>query len=103
MKIRVNDEVVVLSGDDRGKRGKVHRSIPREGRLLVEGVNVEKRHMKARANIRQAGIIEREAPVSVSKVMLICSKCHQPTRVGFRVLEDKSKVRVCKKCGEVID
>ena len=103
MKIRVNDEVVVLGGDDRGKRGKVHRSFPREGRLLVEGVNVEKRHMKARANIRQAGIIEREAPVSVSKVMLVCSKCHQPTRVGFRVLEDKSKVRVCKKCREVID
>jgi len=101
--IRKNDEVVVITGDDQGKRGKVHRAFPKENRLLVEGVNMVKRHMKPRANIRQAGIIEREAPIDISNVMLICTKCSKPTRVGFRVLEDKSRVRVCKKCHEVID
>jgi large subunit ribosomal protein L24 len=103
MNIRKNDEVLVIRGDDQGKKGKVHRCIPRENRILVEGVNMGKRHMKPRANIKQAGIIEREAPIHLSKVMLICSKCHKPTRVGFRVLDNKSKVRVCKECGEVID
>ncbi len=103
MNIRRGDEVLVISGDDRGKRGKVHRSIPRVNRLVVEGVNMEKRHMKPRGNIKQAGIIEREAPINISSVMLVCTKCHQPTRVGFRVLGDKRRVRACKKCGEVID
>lgn len=103
MKIRVNDEVMVVSGADRGKKGKVHRSFPQEGRIQVEGVNVGKRHMKARGNIRQAGIVEFEAPIPVSKVMLICTKCHKLTRVGHGVLEDNTKVRVCKKCHEVID
>lgn len=103
MKIRRNDEVLVITGDDRGKKGKVHRYYPREDRLVVEGVNMVKRHMKPRGNIRQAGIIEREAPIHVSDVMLICTKCNKPTRVGFRILEDKSKVRVCNKCHEVID
>jgi large subunit ribosomal protein L24 len=103
MNIRKNDEVLVIRGDDRGKKGKVHHCIPRENRLLVEGVNMGKRHMKPRGNVQQAGIIEREAPLHISKVMLICSKCHQPTRVGFRILGDKSKVRVCKECHEVID
>ena len=103
MKIRRNDEVLVITGDDRGKKGKVHRYYPREDRLVVEGVNMVKRHMKPRGNIRQAGIIEREAPIHISDVMLICTKCNKPTRVGFRILEDKSKVRVCSKCHEVID
>ncbi len=103
MKIRTNDEVLVIRGDDRGKKGKVHRSYPREDRVLVEGVNVVKRHMKPRGNLRQTGIIESEAPIAVSKVMLVCTKCHQATRVGFRILENKTKVRVCRACGEVID
>ncbi len=103
MNIRKNDEVLVMTGDDRGKRGKVHHSFPRENRVLVEGINMVKRHMKPRANIRQAGIIEREAPIDASNVMLVCTKCHKPTRVEFRVLEDKSSVRVCKNCHEVID
>ena len=103
MKIRRDDEVLVITGDDRGKKGKVRRYYPREDRLVVEGVNMVKRHMKPRANIRQAGIIEREAPIHVSDVMLIFSKCDKPTRVGFLTLEDKTRVRVCKKCHEVID
>ena len=103
MKIRKNDEVLVIRGDDRGKRGKVHRSFPRDDRILVEGVNFVKRHMRPRPNVKQAGIVEREAPIHVSSVMLLCSKCHRPTRVGFRILEDGSKVRSCRRCGEVID
>jgi large subunit ribosomal protein L24 len=103
VKIRKNDEVLVIRGDDRGKRGRVHRSFPDENRILVEGVNFVKRHTKPRPNIRQAGIIEREAPIHVSNVMLVCSKCHNPTRVGFRQLDDSSKVRVCRECNEVID
>ena len=103
MNIRKNDEVLVITGDDRGKKGKVHHSFPQENRLLVEGVNMGKRHMKPRGNIRQAGVIEREMPIHVSNVMLICTKCHKPTSVGFLTLEDKSKVRVCKRCHEVID
>jgi large subunit ribosomal protein L24 len=103
MYIRKNDEVLIIRGDDRGKKGKVHRCLPRENRLLVEGINMRKRHMKPRANIRQAGIIELEAPIHISKVMLVCSKCHEPTRVGYQILDDRSKVRVCRECGEVID
>lgn len=103
MKIRKNDEVLVIRGDDRGKKGKVHRSFPRDERILVEGVNFVKRHMRPRPNVKQAGIVEREAPIHVSSVMLLCSKCHRPTRVGFRILDDGSKVRSCRRCGEVVD
>ncbi|MDO8491149.1 MAG: 50S ribosomal protein L24 [Dehalococcoidia bacterium] len=103
MKIRRNDNVQVIAGKDKGKKGKVHRVIPGEGRLLVSGVNLTKRHTKARGAVKQAGIVEREAPIYASDVMLVCSKCNQPSRVGFRILEDKSKVRVCKACNEVID
>ncbi|MBE0479737.1 MAG: 50S ribosomal protein L24 [Dehalococcoidia bacterium] len=103
MDIRKNDEVAVIRGDDRGKRGKVNRVIPKDERVLVTGVNMVKRHMKPRPNVRQAGIIEREAPVHISNVMLVCAKCHKPTRVGHLVLESKSRVRFCKKCREVID
>lgn len=103
MKIRRNDTVVVITGKDRGKRGKVHRVYPKNNRVLVERVNIIKQHMKPRGTVRQAGIIEREAPIHTSNLMLVCTRCDQPTRVGFRFLGDKTKVRVCKRCGEVID
>ncbi len=103
MKIRRGDEVLVLTGRDRGETGKVRRAFPRENRILVEGVNMVKRHMKPRGRTSQAGIITREAPIHVSNVMLICPKCQQPTRIGIRLLEDGSKARVCKKCQEVIE
>lgn len=102
MKIRKNDTVLVIRGKDRGKKGKVKFVYPVEERVLVDGVNMIKRHSKARAKVRQAGIIELEAPVHISKVMLVCNKCTQPTRVGFRFLEGE-KVRVCSSCHEVID
>ena len=102
-KIRKSDEVLVILGRDRGKKGKVLISIPKDDRLIVEGVNMIKRHTKPRGTMRQAGIIEREAPIHVSDVELICKKCNQPAGVGFRLLEGRNKVRVCKKCHEVID
>ena len=102
-KIRKNDEVLISLGRDRGKKGKVLICMPDKDRLIVEGVNMIKRHMKPTAAVRQAGIVEKEAPIHVSDVKLICKKCNQPTRVGFRFLEGGGKVRVCKKCQEVID
>ncbi len=102
MKIRKNDNVLVVTGKDKGKKGKVRYAYPDEERLIVDGINMIKRHTKARAMARQAGVIEREARLRVSKVMLICSKCNRPTRVGFRFVEE-NKVRVCSSCREVID
>ena len=103
MKIRKNDMVQVIAGKDRGKRGKVRGTLTRENRVLVDGVNMIKRHTRARGAVRQAGIIEREAPIQVSNVMLVCGKCNHPTRVGFTFLEDGKKVRLCRTCHEVID
>jgi large subunit ribosomal protein L24 len=102
-KIRKNDEVLVLVGRDRGKKGKVLIAAPDKDRLIVEGINMIKRHMRPTRTVRQAGIVEKEAPIHVSDVQLICKKCNKPARVGFRSLEGGSKVRVCKKCHEVID
>ncbi len=103
MKIRKDDNVLVITGKDRGKKGKVRIAYPADKRLVIEGVNLIKKHAKAIRNVRQAGIIEREAPVNSSNVMLMCNKCNHPTRVGFRVLQDGSKARVCRVCHEVID
>ena len=103
MKIRKNDTVLVIAGKDKGKKGKVRFAYPKEERVLVDGINLVKRHTRARGTVRQAGIIEREEPIHVSNVMLLCSKCNRPTRIGFRFLKDGRKVRVCRSCGEVID
>jgi large subunit ribosomal protein L24 len=107
MKIQRGDEVLVMTGKDLGGTGKVRRAFPGANRVLVEGINMVKRHMKARGQAKQSAIITREAPIHVSNVMLICPKCQQPTRIGFRLIEDGSKVRVCKKChgviGEVVE
>jgi len=103
MKIRKNDTVLVIAGKDRGKKGKVRFTYPKDEQVLVEGINFIKRHARATGQVRQAGIIEREEPIHLSDVMLVCSKCNRPTRVGFRFLEDGKKVRICKACQEVID
>ena len=102
-KIRKNDEVLITLGRDRGKKGKVLMVFPVSDRLIVEGINMIKRHSRPRANVRQAGIIEREAPIHVSDVKLMCKKCNNPARVGFLYLEGNKKVRICKKCQEVVD
>ncbi len=103
MKIRKNDTVLVIAGKDKGKKGKVRFAYPKKGRVLVEGINFIKRHARATGQVRQAGIIEREEPLNVSDVMLVCGKCNRPTRVGFRSLADGKKVRICRSCNEVID
>ena len=103
MKIRKNDTVLVITGKNKGKTGKVRFAYPDKQQVLVEGINFIKKHMRARGQVKQAGIIEREAPVHVSNVMLLCGKCNHPTRIGSSFLEDGRKVRVCRACGEVID
>ncbi|MBI2287535.1 MAG: 50S ribosomal protein L24 [Chloroflexi bacterium] len=103
MKIRKDDTVLVIAGKDKGKKGKVRFAYPKDERVLVEGVNFIKKHTRATGQVRQAGIIERESPIHVSDVMLLCSKCNHPTRIGFRFLEGDKKVRICRVCHEVID
>lgn len=103
MKIRKNDNVLVVAGKDKGKKGKVRFAYPEDERVLVEGVNFIKKHSRARGQARQAGIIDLEAPIQVSNVRLLCSKCNHPTRIGFTFLEDGKKVRICRSCREVID
>jgi large subunit ribosomal protein L24 len=103
VKIRKGDTVVIIAGKDSGKKGKVRRALPDEDRAIVEGLNMIKRHSRARRATRQAGIIELEAPIHVSNVMLICDKCGNPTRIGYRFLDDGKKVRICSSCREVID
>lgn len=101
--IRKNDQVVVLTGKDRGKRGKVQRVIREDGRLVVEKLNLVKRHSRPTQTSPQGGIVEKEAPMSVSNVQLICPKCNEATRVGHRFASDGKKVRICRKCKDQID
>jgi len=98
MHVRKNDTVVVLSGRDKGKEGKILSADPKDGKLIVEGVSVSKRHKKPRKRGEPGGIIKVETPIYASKVMRVCPKCSKPTRPAVKVT-DKGKVRVCKKCG----
>ncbi|SHG74574.1 LSU ribosomal protein L24P [Thermosyntropha lipolytica DSM 11003] len=103
MRIKKGDNVMVITGKDAGKKGKVLKVIPKENRVVVEGVNKVKKHQKPSRAFPQGGILKIEAPLHASNVMLICNKCDKPTRVGAKILDNKEKVRVCKKCGEIID
>ena len=103
MKIRKNDNVLVIAGKDRGKRGKIRFAYPKKKQVLVEGINFIKKHSRARGAVRQAGIIDLEAPIHVSNVMLLCDKCSKPGRIGFEKLGDGRRVRICRSCREVID
>ena len=102
-KIRKDDEVIVLTGRDKGKRGAVLRVVTKTDRVLVEGVNVSKRHVKPTQTEPQGGIVEREAPIHISNVALIDPESDRPTRVRYKRLEDGRKVRVAARSGEVID
>lgn len=102
-KIKKNDKVIVLVGKEKGKIGTVLKVDVEKQRLIVEKVNMIKRHSKPSPQSGQGGIIEKEAPLQISNVMLVCDKCAEPTRIGMKVLEDGSKVRACKKCGEPLD
>jgi large subunit ribosomal protein L24 len=103
MKIHKDDTVLVIAGKDRGKKGKVRFAYPRKQQVIVEGVNFIKKHSKARGQARQAGIIDLEAPLHISNVMLLCAKCNKPGRIGYKRLEDGRKVRFCRTCNEVVD
>lgn len=104
MKIKKGDTVEVISGDDRGSRGTVHQVLPREKRVVVSGVNLVKKHQRRTGDVRtQVGIIEREAPIDISNVALVCPRCNEASRVGYRIMPDGKKVRVCRKCDETIE
>jgi large subunit ribosomal protein L24 len=98
MKIRKGDRVVVLTGKDRGKEGEVSRALPTKGKVIVDGVNVAKRHQKATRTTMQGGIIDKDMPIPVSNVAILCSSCGA-TRIGYRFDPDGQKIRICRKCG----
>ncbi|OGL40600.1 MAG: 50S ribosomal protein L24 [Candidatus Schekmanbacteria bacterium RBG_16_38_11] len=101
--IRKNDFVVVISGKEKGKTGKVLRVLPKKERVIIEKVNFIKKHARPTSQQKQGGIIEKEGPLHWSKVMVLCSKCEKPTRVARKTLSDGAKVRLCKKCGETLE
>lgn len=98
--VRKNDTVLIKSGKDKGKTGEVLKVYPKTGKVLVKGINIVKKHQKASKTQAESAIIEKEASINSSKVMLYCNKCKTATRISNKILDDGSKVRVCKKCGE---
>ncbi len=113
MKIKKGDTVLIISGKDKGRKGKILKSFPKEDKILVEGINLRKKHQKPKKSGEKGQIIEMPTPLNVSKVKLICSRCGKPTRIGFKLTEKKTenlssskkggiKFRICKKCGQEI-
>ena len=100
--VKKGDTVVVLSGKDKGKQGKIITAMPKAGKVIVEGINKVKRHSKPSLMVPQGGIITKEMPLHVCKVQLVCPACNKPTRIGHKEVNGKNS-RVCKKCGEVIE
>ena len=111
MHVKSNDQVVVISGKDKGKKGKITAAFPKTGRVVVEGVNIVKKHQKSRNQMQPGGIIHKEMAIDASNVMLICSKCGKATRVAHKVTtvagengkQQRKMIRVCKKCQAEID
>ena len=103
MHIKKDDKVVVISGKDKGKKGKVLVAEPSTGRVVIEKVNMLTKHEKPKGQRKPGGIVHQEGPIYASKAMLVCGKCGKATRIGFKLLKDGGKVRVCKKCGETFD
>lgn len=102
LNVKKGDTVVVLSGKDKGKQGEVLQALPKKGKVIVKDVNKVKRHTKPNQKAPQGGILVKEAPLHASKVMVVCPACNKPTRIAHKLVDGKN-VRVCKKCGEVID
>jgi large subunit ribosomal protein L24 len=102
MKVVKSDNVIIVTGNYKGKKGKVLKVFPKENRVIVEGVNFMKRHTRPTQKNQQGGIIEKEAPIHISNLMVICPKCGAPSRLGRKMLENKKYVRVCKSCGEML-
>ena len=101
--VKTKDEVIVISGKDKGVKGKVLAVSPKTGRVTVEGVAMVTKHQKSRAQGQPGGIIRKEAAIDASNVMLVCQKCGKPSRSGKKLTDDGNKIRICKKCGEQID
>lgn len=101
MKIKKGDQVLIISGKDRGRKGNVLKVFPKEGKILVEGINLRKKHFRPRKEGEKGEILKIPAPFPVSNIKLICSKCGKPTRIGYKIEEGK-KYRICKKCQEKI-
>jgi large subunit ribosomal protein L24 len=99
LKIRKGDRVRVLTGKDRGKEGEVMHALPRAGKVIVDGVNVARKSQRPTRSTQQGGIIDKDMPIQVSNVALVCPACGKPTRVGYKIDESGQKVRTCKKCG----
>jgi large subunit ribosomal protein L24 len=102
MKIKKNDNIKVMAGKDKGKTGKVLKILPSQNKAIVEGINYIKRHAKRTQQNPQGGIVQKELPVNISSLAVICARCSKPTRIGFSILTDGTKARYCKKCQEVI-
>lgn len=103
MHVRRGDLVAVIAGKERGKRGKVLRVLADSGRVLVEKVNMIKKHQRPTQKLRQGGIIEREGPLAAASVLVVCGRCDRAVRTGTKFLADERKIRICKRCGEPID
>jgi large subunit ribosomal protein L24 len=101
--VKKGDTVVILSGKDKGKKGKIIEALPKKGKIVVEGVNKVKRHAKPTQKTPQGGILVKEAPLHSSKAMLVCPACDKPTRIKKSALSNGNNARACKKCGEIID
>ncbi len=101
--VKKGDEVVVISGKEKGKRGKVRRLLPKEGKVIIEGINIAKKAVRPSRRYPQGGIVEIELPLHISNVMVFCPRCQRGVRVGRKFLEDGTKVRYCKKCGELLE
>jgi large subunit ribosomal protein L24 len=99
LKIKKGDRVRVLTGKDRGKEGNVMRAMPRDGKVIVDGVNVARKSQRPTRNTQQGGIIDKDMPVPVSNVAVVCPSCGQATRVGYKIDPSGTKARICKKCG----
>lgn len=102
-KLRKNDKVEVVAGKEKGKRGRIIAVLLRKERVLVESLNLMKKHMRASAQSKEGGILEKEGPLHISNVMLVCPKCDKATRLGTSILDGDRKVRVCRRCGESVD
>ena len=103
MQIRKNDSVMVIGGKERGKTGKVLRVLPDKDTVIIERLNIVKRHSKPRGPQQAGGIVEKEAPLHASNVMFMCDKCNAPVRIGHKLLADGSKIRICRRCNEAVD
>lgn len=103
MEIRKNDSVMVIAGKERGKTGKVLRVLPDKDRVIVERLNMVKRHSKPRGPQQPGGIVEKEAAIHASNIMIMCDKCNAPVRIGHKILNNDTKIRICRRCNEALD